>query len=191
MMCLYTPLPGTWRGQAIRTDFRVVLTVEAMLSDPEVRDGDKPLLLRRLFAPELTVEDALSAYGWFVRCGREPERGETTERDFDFSQDAGEIYASFLALYGMDLFAVEELHWWKFDALLSGAFSADTPLSRKVRLRHADDSDGMKKESLARAKEAVQITQSQSRSDQALDKELRRRLMAGEPIEDLIRGRDV
>lgn len=43
------------------------------------------------------------------------EKGDSSEKVFDFNQDAGIIYASFLHAYHMDLFEQQgKLHWKKF-----------------------------------------------------------------------------
>jgi hypothetical protein len=47
--------------------------------------------------------------------------GEQEQAPYDIRYDGDYIYASFLQAYGIDLFDVQgELHWKKFNALLSG-----------------------------------------------------------------------
>lgn len=61
--------------------------------------------------------------------------GDDDKRSFDFIQDADLIYAAFRQAYNIDL--VEEqgrLHWWKFQALLSG-LPEDTKFVQVIQIR--------------------------------------------------------
>lgn len=175
------------RGEefAVNTDFRVILRIFRMLGDPEINEEDKPWLLRRLFYIGRKPDKAEKGFGWFVSCGR--EKGEPGgERDFDYEQDAAEIYSAFRQVYGIDLMDIEKLHWWRFLPLLEGLFCCQNALSNKVHLRHADDDKGKQKAALERQKRAVKLQSALSRSDMALEEEIRERLMKGEPIGDLL-----
>lgn len=48
-----------------------------------------------------------------------PRNATGGEKVLDYTLDADLIYAAFMECYGIDLFA-RPLHWWKFQALLSG-----------------------------------------------------------------------
>lgn len=170
---------------AVNTDFRVILRIFRMLGDPEIVEQDKPWLLRRMFYIGRKPDKAEKGFEWFVSCGR--EKGEPGgERDFDYEQDAAEIYSAFRQVYGIDLMDIEKLHWWRFLPLLEGLFCCDNALSNKVRLRHADDGKEKHKAALERQKRAVKLRESISRTDMALEEEIRERLMKGEPIGDLL-----
>lgn len=170
---------------AVNTDFRAILRIFRMLGDPEISERDKPWLLRRMFFVGKTPARAEKHFEWFVACGREKGEGGGV-RDFDYEQDAAEIYSAFRQAYGIDLMEVEKLHWWRFCPLLEGLFCCDNALSNKVRLRHADDGDGQRKASFDRQKRAVKLRENISRSDAALEELVRERLMNGEPIGDLM-----
>lgn len=169
----------------INSDYRAVLRVFRMIGDPEIAEADKPWLLRILFYPDKVPEKAEESFGRFVRMGREPEPG-TGEKDFDYEQDAPEIWAAFMQTYGIDLTAVEYLHFWQFQMLLNGLFCGANALSAKVHMRHIDDSEGQKKAALARQKQAVQLEQTVSRTEAALADQLQERLKRGQPIGDLL-----
>ena len=179
-------LPEGSDGYPIHTDFRVILRIFRMLDDPEVLEEDKPLLLRRMFFADKAPADAERLFLRFVRMGRECE-ASSGEKDFDYEQDAAEIYSAFLQTYGIDLLSVEELHWWKFLAMLEGLFMGENALSNKVRLRHADDSDSVRKAALDRQKRMVQLREAVSRSDMALEKEIAERIDKGLPLGNLLR----
>ena len=168
----------------VNTDFRIVLRIFRLLQDPEVLDEDKHTIFLRLFFKKEIPDDPYAAFHWFANCGQ--DSGGSGDKDFDFEHDAMEIYGAFMQLYGIDLLTCGEMHWWKFNALLAGAFVCDTPLSNKIRLRHMDDSEAKRKNDLNNAKQRAKIGQSISRSDTMLEEEMRRRLKNGESIADLI-----
>lgn len=182
-------LPTTvWEnGEAykINSDYRAVLRVFRMMGDPEIAEADKPWLLRILFYPEKVPANAEEHFGRFVRMGMEPEPG-TSEKDFDYEQDAPEIWSAFMQTYGIDLTTVEYLHFWQFKMLLDGLFCGTNALAAKVHMRHLDDSDGQKKAAMARLKQAVQLEQAISRTEAALADQLQERLKRGQPIGDLL-----
>lgn len=179
-------LPEGSGGYPIHTDFRVILRIFRMLGDPEVLEEDKPLLLRRMFFADKIPADAERHFLQFTRMGRESE-APSGEKDFDYEQDAAEIYSAFLQVYGIDLISVDELHWWRFLPLLEGLFSGENALSNKVRMRHVDDSDSARKAALDRQKRAVQLRETVSRSDLTLEREISERIDKGLPIGDLLR----
>ena len=169
----------------INTDFRIILRILRLMQDPEVLNADKHRIFLRLFFREKPPNDPYKAFEWFFSCGN-PADG-SGDRDFDFEQDAQEIYSAFMQVYRIDLLDCPGIHWWKFNALLSGAFACDTALSNKIRLRHSDDSKSKRENDLNLAKQRVKIGANISRSDTMLEEDLRNRLMKGESIADLIR----
>lgn len=181
------PESVTERGNnyEVNSDFRVILRIFRMLGDPEINEEDKPWLLRRMFFPGKAPAQAENRFEWFVSCGR--EKGEPGgERDFDYEQDAAEVYSAFRQVYGIDLIDIEKLHWWRFLPLLEGLFCCPNALSNKIHLRHADDDKNKQKAALERQKRAVKLQIAISRSDMALEEAIRERLMKGEPIGDLL-----
>lgn len=168
----------------IYTDFRVILRTLRMLADPEITDVDKPALLRKMFFKDDSPQDADAAFAWFLRMG---SAGTVSggERDFDYEQDASEIYSAFRQVYGIDLLAAP-LHWWQFSALLNGLFATENALSSKVRLRHIDDSEGKRQAAIAWGKEAARLKEPISQSDAAFEKRISERLKNGLPISDLM-----
>ena len=168
----------------IHTDFRVILRIFRMLADAEIAAEDKQMLLRAMFFKGEYPADAERGFEWFVRCGEETNEAPC-EKDFDYEQDAREIYSAFRQMYGIDLLC-EKLHWWVFSALLGGVFAGENALTNKIRLRHMDDSEQQRKMSLDRQKRAVMLRQTVSRRDAALEEQIRQRLQKGLPIDDLM-----
>ena len=169
----------------IDPSFRTVLKCLRAFGDKELIERDRTAVIAKLFYKGIVPENFLKPFFDFVAMG-ESGAGNTGIKDFDYEFDAKEIYSSFWQMYGIDLFGTD-LHWWKFQALLHGAFSADTPLAHKVQLRHVDDSDGAKKASLDRAKKSVKIKECGSSAEENLQELIRKRLQNGEAINDLMR----
>lgn len=115
--------------------------------------------------PSLAAE-FICEVGWFALCGDDPcekneKRGERSSRNmpiFDFEIDSERIFASFMAVYGIDLTAVN-MHWWKFMALLR-CLPRDCAFMQVVDLRSIDVTkiadDGLRKQ-LRRARAAVRL----------------------------------
>lgn len=179
-------LPQTASGYPINTDFRVILRIFRMMEDVEIAEQDKPMLLRVMFFLSNYPADAEALFAWFVGMGREaaPTSGV---RDFDYEQDAAEIWSAFMAEYGIDLLTIDYLHWWKFMALLEGVFAGDNALANKVRIRHVDDGENEKKAALNRQKMAVALTETVGREEANLTALLTERLEKGLPVGDLLK----
>lgn len=118
---------------AVDADFRTCIRIASALQDPDSDGREKLSVLWDLFfvekPPLSAIEDAVSAYVWFMRCGEDekppekqgsgsPQRPEP--RVLDYNIDAKLLYSAFLDQYGVDLQMVDFLHWWNFQAMLSG-----------------------------------------------------------------------
>lgn len=163
------------REYPINTDFRVILRIFRMLADVEISPEDKPQLLRRMFYKQRFPIDADAGFSWFVGMGADKSE-PGGEKDFDYEQDAKEIYSAFMAAYGIDLLEAE-LHWWKFSALLNGVFCGENALSSKIHLRHIDDPKSKRETAIKRSKRAAELSESVSKSDAAAADKMRERLM--------------
>lgn len=181
------PASVEWRGgeYPVHTDFRRVLLALKLMGDPNVIAHDKRRLLAEIMYPGRAPADPWTPLQAFIRCGMDenPDRGD---RDFDYEQDAPEIYAAFMQVYHIDLIAVPGMHWWTFVPLLNGVFASDNALSNKVRLRHLDDSKTAQKAATDRAKRNAALAEEVSAADAMLDKRIHERLKAGKPIDDLL-----
>lgn len=169
----------------IHTDFRRILRILRLLNDPEVLDSDKHEIMQRLFFKGAIPPDPQAALQWFINCGETREGGG--DRDFDFEQDAREIYSAFMQIYSIDLLETN-MHFWRFSMLLDGLFSCDNALSNKIRLRHADDSAAKRKSDLSRAKRNAEIGISVTAADMMLEKQILQALQEGKPINNLLGG---
>ena len=169
----------------IYTDYRRILRIIRLMNDPEVLDIDKDTIIKQLFFKNNIPPKPGEALVWFINRGEQHESGG--DKDFDFEQDAGEIYSSFMQIYGIDLLE-EDMHYWRFSMLLNGLFASENALSNKVRLRHADDSKTKRSDDLARAKRNVAIDAVLSSADIAFERQFQERIKSGQPTHDLIGG---
>lgn len=141
----------------INWDFRIGIAFDSV-RDSDIPDGYKLLKMLRLYYPHIpsNIPSAVEKIKWFYRCGEEDEeskdekktkryvRKTSNEPAYSLSQDAAYIYAAFLEQYGIDLAAIDSLHWWKFMALFE-SLGEDTKMSKIMYYRKANTS-GMPKE---------------------------------------------
>lgn len=132
------------RSWAIDPDFRLMVDLEsAVTSGAELTAEALGDLLCRFYRNMVPPDApaAVDALLWFYRCGEE-EAGaggaSGRARVYDFDQDAGALYASFLTAFGMDL-STDRVHWWQFRRLMF-ALPAETPFSQRLHYRTADTS---------------------------------------------------
>lgn len=75
--------------------------------------------------------------------------------------DAGYIYAAFLAIYRIDIFRVEYLHWWLFRWLLE-SLPGDTEIKQRMAYRGTDESkikDKAERRRVQRIKHEISLPQ--------------------------------
>lgn len=146
-------------------DFRVLMRISKLADDDEVPEQLKVIAMLKWFyvddVSRFYTDDLLKALYEFIFGETENEDSEedTDEKQvLDFEFDAEEMYASFLAEYGIDLVEIEYLHFYKFLILLRG-LSADSVLKKKIEFRNMDTKDiqKMKNPEIAKAHKDVQI----------------------------------
>lgn len=129
----------------VKTDFKVWLKFYSIMNDKEKSPAERATrAILCCFDAEKgnklpkTLEDAASALLRFYAAGAEESGKKASEKEkvFDFTEDAGYIYAAFFQQYGIDL-AECSMHWYRFLALLNG-LSEDTQLRKIIAWRSAD-----------------------------------------------------
>ncbi|ADG41483.1 Protein gp15 [Leuconostoc kimchii IMSNU 11154] len=146
-------LDGKYR---LNLAFNVVIEAFGVL-DTDLSDAEKVercfnlLVIDKLPTNDLAVKGDIVA-GVFQYINERPYGNEeddgsqaTDEQssaanhaDFDYEQDAGAIYASFLMYYHIDLNQmIDRMHWDQFKALFDN-LGADTPI-QKIRQYRSDD----------------------------------------------------
>ncbi len=120
----------------IRTDFRVVLEIFAMLDDPDLTDADKTEALLRMFyvnQPSDT-EAALQAFTDFVDPRHGSQGKKSSGRLIDWSLDFDLMVAPINHILGFECRAVDYLHWRTFlSAYLE--IPPDSVFARVLRIR--------------------------------------------------------
>lgn len=132
----------------IDTDFRTCIIFEKVLTEKK-NDADMVQDILALFYPEEIPPNHEKAIGEIVqlyRCGDDAKKtsqkknGEISLKPkliYDYEYDAPYIYAAFLSQYGIDLNAIEYLHWWKFQAMFRG-LESHTKIVEIMGYRAAD-----------------------------------------------------
>ena len=132
----------------IDTDFRTCIIFEKLLTERR-DDGSIVQDVLALFYPNeipQNHEQAISEIVNLYRCGNDGSKtvqrknGEVVLKPkliYDYEYDAPYIYAAFLSQYGIDLNAVDYLHWWKFQALFKG-LESHTKIVEIMGYRAAD-----------------------------------------------------
>jgi len=167
---------------SINPSFRTILKALRLISDEQILDAHKAGMLLRMFYGETipdNVDEAIKAFQWFVRRGdNEEPKQDGKPPVFDYEQDASEVYSSFYTLYSIDLIE-SEMHWWKFSALLDGAFRSECPLSDKIKLRTIDPSKCENAKEVQEAQESIKIETNFTREEKRNRKRLEEVLTGG------------
>lgn len=145
---LYEPFPNSiiadGKEYEILTDFREWLRFADLQADKKIPRYYKALYMSQwlIEPPEEITEDIVDGLFAFLRADplspdseSEEEKGEPPHPPwFDFTIDARWVIGDFLRFYDIDLLEVEELHWWKFRALLY-ALPDDSMTMKRVAYR--------------------------------------------------------
>ena len=125
------------------TDFRAGVEFEIMVEN----GGTDIFNLLSVYYPnntfteddESTVKAAEVAL-WFYMCGdkakKENKPAKKSKQGYSFSVDSEVIYSDFSRFYNIDLTS-ENLHWWKFRALLAG-LPNDSSFKERIYYRTCD-----------------------------------------------------
>ena len=152
MIDLSQALPNTitvdGKAYLVKTDFRDWLQFSKVLERKDATLADTLFLFKEDY-PDKDFSKELIEF--FTNPNNIPNYTDngSTEVLLDYLEDSEFIYASFMAVYGIDLCDVE-MHWWKFKALLLG-LPEDSKYKQILTLRCADVKGSKKKpEDIAR-----------------------------------------
>ena len=129
----------------INSDFRTSVLFSLLMEDDNLSEEEKVLQALNLYYPVVPgdSEKAIEKIKWFYSCGKldnpigNNKARASSKKVFDFEVDANYIYSAFMSQYRIDLQDIEELHWWKFKALLEG-LKEDNKLSKIIEYRSVD-----------------------------------------------------
>ena len=106
----------------IKSDFRTSIAFSKLMAEGDDMVWADALELYYGGIPA-KVDDAVAAVVSFYGCGAKDgqNQGEgSQDKILDFELDMPYIYAAFMDQYGIDLYDVENLHWWRFMAMFRG-----------------------------------------------------------------------
>ena len=139
------------REYDFHSDFREWMRYELLMTDGDVDDSLRyGLAADIIFPPEqhipLTRKTA-DFLRWFYHCGDPPKENAAADDDYflesrlpyKFDADFPYIHAAFLEQYGIDLIAVDYLHWWTFRGLFRSLH--DCKFTEIVGYRTAETGD--------------------------------------------------
>lgn len=152
------------RAYSIYTDFRLWMKFEITVN--KLHRGET-MDISYLFKNDMPVYCDLTELLAFSRPQSPLPRpiSHSNVIALDYELDAGLIYAAFLGQYGIDLCEVEELHWHKFLALLSG-LNESTKLREVMGYRCYEKTDD-KKDPYEELRRAWEINAPISEEEQA------------------------
>jgi len=151
---LPTSLEVNGREYQIDADFRNCLKIILAFEDAELAGVEKSVVFfENLFIdkPE-DVKAAFEQGSWFLNGGKPNTEEADGPRVFSWNKDANLIYAAFQQTHGIDLEAVEFMHWWKFMALFMD-LGADTAFCSLAGLRRRIKTGKASKEERQMARE--------------------------------------
>lgn len=108
------------RPFSIYTDFRIWIKVTEDLQ--KLKPGqyiDLKYIFKNEYPPSISIQEIIP----FINPPQELPRSTGEHSDaipIDYTIDGDLIWAAVLGQYGVDLVEVEELHWWKFLAMIKG-----------------------------------------------------------------------
>lgn len=157
---LLDPLPDSYEGWLIRTDYRIGIQISLCLEDQDLNEEERVtralwLLYGNGIPP---FEIALDGLHWFMNCGQ-PKRDDVSHGGgsarFWFDFDHARIAASIRQSYGLEIHR-EKLHWFEFMAMLD-CVNEDSSLSNALQIRGTDTSQmkGKQRRDFERIKKLV------------------------------------
>ena len=175
---LLDPLPTEYKGWLIRTDYRIGVQISLALSDPDLSESDKAAVAFHLLygngIPD--IETAAEGLRWYLRCGTDertdiPPNNEPPSFFWDF--DAGRIWASFKATFGIDLHTAN-LHWFEFCNMMASV-GKDTSLGNAMEIRNFSIKGvkGEERAKVTKAKMSLTPPRKQSEAEKADERALK------------------
>ncbi len=162
------------------TDYRTMIIFEKIITDSSISSRDRVMQAIELVLPNeqpVEIDLAIKEILFLYSLGRPSEakkrrlmNGNVEIKEpmiYDYEYDAPYIFGSFMAEYGIDLNAVEYLHWWKFVSLFRSL--SDTCKISKIMGYRATDlskiSDKSERNRIAKLKKLYAIPQNLTYED--------------------------
>lgn len=172
------PLPDTWNGYKINTDFRIWLQITILQYDKELNDYEKSLAIIYLMFGELDSEtvrahpegrELQECISWFLNGWYHDKtvESQSNKRLIDYDIDQWRIYADFMQIYHIDL-SIADMHWWKFNGLLWNMPRRMSSLMDVIEIRQKKIESYMQskeKEAIRKAHEIYDLDQPEEKKE--------------------------
>lgn len=105
----------------IRTDYRDILNVFALIGDPELDAKDKAISLLVIFypgiedMPESCYDEAIKKCYEFINC-EDADSAKPSPKLMDWEQDFKYVVAPINRVLGQEVRSIPYMHWWTFIA---------------------------------------------------------------------------
>lgn len=162
----------------IRSDYRAIIDICVALNDPELDDFDKTLITLDIFYPQfeemdaVDYQDALEKCFWFIDCGAD-EGNSQTPKLMDWEQDFRYVVAPMNRVAGVEIRAIEYLHWWTFVSYYYEI--GDCFFAQIVRIRdkkaHGKQLDKSEREFYRKNRDAIDLKTKLSEEEEELFRE--------------------
>ena len=179
---LIDELPVAWHGYEVNTDFTIGIQMLQVKYDRELTDYEKSdMFVWLMFADEDgNGDEYLRAHprgaelgeciewflsGWFHD---NPDPDGDKARVVDYDVDQWRIYADFRQIYGIDLAAVDYMHWWMFCGLLWNMpykLSSFLQVVSKRQEKPSNNTSAEYRKALAKAQEIYALDQPEQRKE--------------------------
>ena len=163
----------------IRTDFREYIRLIDLLKTDKLRDYEKWQFIIQYFhdRPD-NMASALDGLVDFVNLEQLREKISESDEDnqeetvdnrplFSFQYDYPYILSGFLSSYGINLRAIEYMHWWEFRLLFDG-LPEDTEIKKRIMYRSinpAEIKDNEERKRIIKIQNAVRLPEEVTMSD--------------------------
>lgn len=117
---LPTSLEVNGKDYKIRSDFRAILDIINVFSDPNYEDDEKWIVCLTILyedfeeMQEYEYEEAANKATWFIDCGMEYTENKHKPTLMDWEQDGSIILPAINRVLGYECRSKEYLHWWTF-----------------------------------------------------------------------------
>lgn len=104
----------------IRSDYRAVLDIMAVMGDSSINDQERAYVILNIFYPDAEtipssdIQEAVDYCLWFVGGGTDEKQSGRKPKVMDWQQDFPLIVSPINKALGFEVRAVEYLHWWTF-----------------------------------------------------------------------------
>lgn len=108
------------KSYAIRSDYRAILDIMAVMGDSETEDEERTLVVLSIFyedfqsLPMSRYKEALDYMMWFVNGGENRPSKARSPKLMDWEQDFPLIVAPVNRVIGKEIRSMDYLHWWSF-----------------------------------------------------------------------------